>query len=213
MKQRWRNWVSIVLTLIAGHALAQSLERPRPWEVGDRLAYAYHLNGRLVDAVEEVVQIADARVLMVQRIGTRTYEAAYSLPDYRREKGICVANSQACSFEPGETWLDWPLTPGKTWSNSMTVSGETFVTGVRQRRTVQGLETITTPAGEFLAFRVSSQGTLTSRNRDGAGPWKGTEKSTYWWSHVKGKLVLVRQSYENSFGSSSSRELVSVEFR
>jgi len=58
------------------------------------------------------------------------------------------------------------------------------------------------------------RGEIEARRRDDSQPpVKGTERATYWWSTVKGKLVLVRQQYENSFGARSSRELFSLDLR
>lgn len=212
----WQWRLALVLLtsfLIPVVAPAQTLERTRTWDVGDKLTYTYVLKGQTLDAVEEVVEVTGSVVRTRLTIGAETYDAAYSTVDQSRMSGICVANSEACVFAPGEPWVDFPLEVGKAWSNAMTVTGETFVSGSRQSRKVEALEVIRTPAGEFQAYRVSFAGRITARGKGGQGPWRGTEKATYWLSTVKGKLVSVRLVYENSFGARSSRELVAVDMK
>jgi len=210
-----RLWFFSLLAafLIPCAASAQKLERTKNWDVGDKLTYTYVLKGQSLRAVEEVVDVTDTEVRSTQRIGDRTYDAAYSTADMSRLRGICIANSESCQFAPGETWVKFPLEKGKTWSNTMTVTGQTFISETAQERKVEGVEKVKTPAGEFQAYRVSSTGRIKSRGRSGEGPWEGTESSTYWWAVIKGKLVLVKQEYQNSFGSRSSRELLSAELK
>jgi hypothetical protein len=195
-------------------ALAQSLDQIRPWEAGDKFSHAYVLNGKAMPATEEVTEVAGDRVRTRQRIGGRPYDAAYGRADMARLEGVCVANSEACRFEPGEAWVVFPLEKGAEWSHRMVVTGEKFVSEVTQQRKVEAVTAVETPAGQFTAWRISMRGEIEARHRDASQPpLKGTERATYWWSTVKGKLVLVRQEYENSFGARSSRELFAVDFR
>lgn len=202
------------ICLAPAAALAQSLDQIRPWEPGDRFGHAYVLNGKAMPATEEVIEVTADHVRTRQQIGGRTYEAAYGSNDMARLEGICVANSEACRFEPGETWIRLPMEKGAEWSHRMVVTGEKFVSEVAQQRKVEAVTTIETPAGQFTAWRVSMRGEIEARRRDDSQPpQRGTERATYWWSTVKGKLVLVRQQYENSFGARSSRELFSLDLR
>jgi hypothetical protein len=196
-------------------ASAQRLERTKLLEVGDKLTYTYVLKGMYLPAVEEVVEVTDTEVRLNQKIGDRTYKAVVSARNMSRVAGICIANSQACQFSPGERWVDFPLEPGRTWSSTFTTTGETFVSKMTQERKVEGLEKIETPAGEFQAYKVSSTGRGAWRLKwSREGPWNDvTESSTYWWTAIKGKLVLVKQEYENSGGARSSRYLVSAQLK
>lgn len=204
----------VAACVVSTAALAQSLEQVRPWEAGDKFGHAYVLNGKSMPATEEVTEVTADRIRTRQQIGGRTYEAAYGTDDMARLEGICVANSEACRFEPGETWVKLPLEKGAEWSHRMVVTGEQFVSEVAQQRKVEALTYVETPAGQFTAWRVSMRGDIEARRRDDSQPpVKGTERATYWWSTVKGKLVLVRQQYENSFGARSSRELFSLDLR
>ncbi len=217
MNQTYRSLALMaVITgcLAPAAASAQSLEQIRPWEPGDRFGHAYVLSGKSIAAIEVVTEVAGDRVHTRQEIGGRSYDAAYARADMARLEGICVANSEACRFEPGEAWVVFPLAKGAEWSHRMVVTGEKFVSEVTQQRKVEAVTRIETPAGQFTAWRVSMQGEIEARRRDDSQPpVKGTERATYWWSTVKGKLVLVRQQYENSFGARSSRELFTLDLR
>jgi hypothetical protein len=193
---------------------AQTLERTKRLEVGDTLTYTYVLNGVSLHAVEEVVEVTDTEIRIRQEVGGRSYDAAVSTRNMSRLRGICIASGQACSFSPGERWVDFPLETGRTWSNTFVVTGDTFVGEDTQDRKVEGVEKIRTPAGEFLAYRVSSSGRGTWWSKSGAAQRNHfTETATYWWTAINGKLVLVKQEYEGSGGARSSRELVSVQLK
>jgi hypothetical protein len=202
---------------------AQTMERPKLWEVGDKLTHMYVLSdGSTHDVIEEVVQVTDAEIRTTQRFFSRQYvgvlwwefDAAYATADMACMKGVSMPNTQQSQFSPGEAWVRFPLEKGTTWTSSISVTGQTFVAETKQERKVEGVEQITTPAGEFTAFKVTSRGEITARSRDlTQGPWEGRERSTYWWTTIKGKLVLVKQVYENSFGERASRELVAAELK
>jgi hypothetical protein len=211
-KQLW-FFAMLAALVFPAVSSAQKLERTKNWEVGDKLTYTYVLKGQFLHAVEEVIQVTDSEVRSTQTIGNRKYEAAYSTSDMSRMKGICIANSEACQFSPAERWVNFPLEKGKTWSNTMAVEGETFLSETTQQRKVEGVEKIKAQVGTFEAYRVSSSGLIKSRGKSGEGPWQGTESATYWWATIKGKLVLVKQEYENSFGARSSRELVAADLK
>lgn len=211
--QLWLVALLAALT-IPNAASAQRLERTKLLEVGDKLTYTYVLKGASLRAVEEVIEVTDTEIRIKQDVGSRTYAAVISTRDMSRVGGICIANSQACSFSPGERWVDFPLEIGRTWSNTFVVTGETFVAEDTQERTVEGVEKIRTPAGEFLAYRVASSGRGAWWSKFGAGQRNHfTETATYWWTAINGKLVLVKQEYESSSGARSSRELVSVQLQ
>jgi len=195
-------------------ASAQRLERTKLLEVGDKLTYTYVLKGVYLPAVEEVVEVTDTEVRIKQKVGNRTYKAVVSARDMSRVEGICISNSEACQFSPGERWVDFPLEIGRTWSSTFTVTGETFVGEDTQDRKVEGVEKIETPAGEFQAYRVVSSGRGVWWPKSGVFQRNQfTESSTYWWTAIKGKLVLVKQEYENSGGERSSRYLVSAQLK
>jgi hypothetical protein len=209
-------WLVALLAafVIPTTASAQKLERTKLLEVGDKVTYTYVLKGVSLRAVEEVVEVTDTEVRLNQEIGNRTYKAVVSARDMSRMEGICISNNEACQFSPGERWVDFPLERGRTWSSTFTTTGETFVAEVTQERKVEGMERIKTPAGEFQAYRISSAGRIAWRRKWEEGRWNHiTESSTYWWTAIKGKLVLVKQEYENSSGARSSRELVSAQLK
>jgi hypothetical protein len=208
-------WVSALLAafLIPAVSAAQKVERTKNWEVGDKLTYDLVVKGRSMRLVEEVVEVTDGEIRMSQRIDDRTYEVAHSTRDLSRLKGACFPSGQACEWLPGDRWADFPLEKGKTWSFTMTVRSEAFITEIASERKVEGVEQIETPAGRFEAYRVAAAERLTSRSKAGAGPYLGMASFTYWLTSIKGKLVFVKNEYVNSFGETFSRELVSAELK
>jgi len=211
-----RLWFFSLLAafLIPTPASAQKMERTKNWEVGDKLTYTYTFADWSAHVVEQVVEVTEAEVRTTQNIGdVQRHEGAYSTADMSRMKGVCLANGEQCEFSPGEAWVRFPLEKGKSWSSSMAVTGDTFYSETSQERKVLAVEKVTTAAGEFQAYKVSSTGRIKVRRKSGEGPWEGTESATYWWTAIKGKLVLLKQEYQNSFGARSSRELLSAELK
>jgi hypothetical protein len=157
--------------------------------------------------IEEVVEIAGAETRTIVRVGDRTYEAAYSSVDYSTLRGICAPTGQACEFSPGWVNFRFPVEKGNSWSFTSTVRGETYVCEDVVEATVDGIETINTPAGQFAAYRLSG----TQRNR--CGQWRGTARFTSWVASINGKAVVLKYDYGNSFGDTATLELVSAELK
>ena len=96
----------------------------------------------------------------------------------------------------------------------MTVTGEAFIFEQASERTVEAVEKIQTPAGEFEAYRVSATEQIKYRAKTETGSWyTGTATFTYWLTSIKGKLVFLKNEYQNSFGGRFTRELVSAELK
>jgi len=210
-----RLWFFALLAafLIPTAASAQKLERTKNWEVGDKLTYNYVRGGRPMKLVEEVVAVTDDEIRMTQQVDGRTYEVVHSTRDLSRQKGVCLPNGQACDWSPGDAWATFPLDKGKTWSYTVTVTGEQFTSTQTVDRAVEGMEKISTPAGQFNAYRISSADRIESRSKVGGGPRLGTANYKYYLTSIKGKLVFLKNDYTNSFGESFTRELVSAEFK
>ena len=199
--------------LIPAVSSAQKLERTKNWEVGDKVTYNLVTGGESIRLAEEVVEITDTEIRISQRAGDRTYAAVDSTRDLSRSRGFCFVSDQECEWSPGIPWAHFPLEQGKTWSRTGTVTNAGFVTEIVEKTTVESVEQVTTPAGRFQAYRMSTTGQLTSMSRAGAGPFRGTEDFTYWLTSIKGKLVFLKSEYTDSFGYSYTLELVSAELK
>jgi hypothetical protein len=204
----------VAVLVIPAFSLAQKLERTKNWEVGDKLIYNLVVHGQSMRLVEEVVQVTNTEIRMTQQVDDQTYEVAHSSSDLSRLKGVCLSRGEGtCEWSPGDLWATFPLEEGKTWSFTMRVTSAGFVTETASVRTVEAVEMLTTPAGQFQAYRVSAHERLVSMSRAGAGPYRGTADFTYWLTSIKGKLVFLKNQYQNSFGEAFTRELVSVELK
>jgi hypothetical protein len=200
--------------LVPGVSAAQTMERTKNWDVGDKMTYNLVMNGQPMRLVEEVMEIASTEIRVIQQVDGRTYQAAHSTGDLSRVRGMCFTNGEACEWMPGDVWADFPLQRGKSWSFKVTVTGETFISEQTSERKVVGFETVKTAAGEFQAFKVFAVEKIRFRPNTGAATWnEGTANFTYWLTTINGKLVFLKNEYKNSFGRTFTRELVSAELQ
>lgn len=210
-----RLWFLSLLAafLIPTAASAQKLERTKNWEVGDKVTYSIVIKGLSKVLVEEVSEVTDTEIRMTQRVGERTYDAALSTRDMSRLRGVCQGSGQACTWSPGDVWASFPLEKGKTWSETHTVTNEGFVTEAVSERKVEAVETIDTLAGRFQAYRVSATEHYKGKSKAGGNPFEGRGTMTYWVASIKGKVILVKWEYGNTFGERFERELTSAELK
>lgn len=212
-KELWGFALSAAF-LIPAVSPAQGLEHIKNLDVGDKLTYNYFHNvAPPLSMVEEVVEVTDAEIRMTQRVGDRTYQAALSARDLFWLRGFGLSTSEAGEWSPAWAWADFPLKNGKAWSRRMTANDESFISEIAYEMKVDGVERITTPAGEFEAYRVSGSETISSRGKTGAGPYNGKAWLTIWVTSVKGKPVFVKFEYQNTFGMFSRRELVAADLK
>ncbi len=211
-KQLW-FFALLAALLVPAVSSAQKLEQTKNWEVGDKVTWKYVLKGQTMRLVDEVVEVTDAEVRSLLKVGDRTLEQTLSPRDLSARKGICEPNGQACTFSPAWVWVDFPLEKGKTWSATSIVTGDTFISEVAYQYKVEGVEKITTPAGQFDAYRISGSERITSRSKGGAGPWYGTSSFTDWVASINGKVRVIKSEYRNTFGEVYTRELMSAELK
>lgn len=184
-----------------------------PFDVGDRLEYKWQLNGKSLDFKEEITAVGANGFDFVQRFGTSTVEGKGALSPFGWTRKTCLANGQACTFEPEFQPLDLPLEKGKTWKVSFLVAGSTFKAKVDEEREVKALEKVRVPGGEFEAYRVDFSGRFRGTDSSG-GSFSGKQSGSEWWTAVpSGKMVMVKFAYRNSFGEKSSLELTSIAYR
>ena len=129
-------------------------------------------------------------------------------------ESICLADGVACQFSPAVVQVEFPLEIGKTWSFRSTVTSETFYCGFVAEVEVDEVEEITTPAGQFDTFRVFGKDRIYCRDTPPVGPTTpGWSSYWVWYASIKGKLVVVKEEYRNTFGSWMRRELLSAELK
>jgi len=145
-------------------------------------------------------------------VGDRRFAVAVAKKSLVIKQMMCLANGQACKFTPGMEFARFPLEVGKRWSTSYTIEGETFTARVIQERSVERVEKIKVPAGEFEAFKIAYTGRMRGAAY-GIIPFSGTEEGAEWVTVIEGRLVFARVAYRNSFGDDARLELVSTRFR
>ncbi len=194
-------------------ALAQKVDSIQPWEVGDKKSFQWTLGSKVLRVDEEAVEVTDQEVRISSRTPERAYETTVDRASFALSASVCLANGQQCTFSPPLNALSLPLTKGRKWSTSFTVTGETFSADVTQDRVVEKMERIKVPGGEFDAYRIAFTGRIKGKDAKGAA-FSGKEEGTDWFAvTASGKPFVVKTVYRNSFGEKTSSELLSMAFK
>jgi len=212
-----RGWLLrgavIAALLVPTGAPAQKLELTKTWETGDRFTYNMAIQGRSAMLVEEVIAVDDREIRLAQYMGERLYDGALSVNGMARVRGMCHGVAQACTWAPAEDWANFPLEPGKMWSERLVITSDSLVTDLVVERKVEEIETVVTLAGRFEAYRVAATGRYSARRKDGRRGGDGMVFSTYWIATISDKPVVVKWGYRSSSGDGFERELVSAVLR
>jgi hypothetical protein len=193
-------------------AFAQQLDRPAAaFQPGDRAVYNWVRDGKTKLVEEEWLAPEGDDLRAVQKVGGKVFAVLVAKKSMVIRQMMCVANGQACTFSPGMEFARFPLEVGKRWSTSYTIHGETFTARVTQERTVERVEKIKVPAGEFEAFKIAYTGRMRGAAY-GIVPFSGTEEGAEWVTVIEGRLVFARVAYRNSLGDDARLELVSTRF-
>ena len=115
-------------------------------------------------------------------------------------------------FSPGVLIVPSDMTPGFTVSNTFTVSvnGSTGSNGATGSVTVNGVESVTVPAGTFSATKYTSLSYLTTVSKDGTVS-RGTVPSTEVQWQAAG-VGMVRQTVVANTVTGQTDELVLTSF-
>jgi len=101
--------------------------------------------------------------------------------------------------------LVFPLTVGKTWNYEYWLGGRDgdAVTDYRYRARVDGIETISTPAGRFETLRVSHEGRWSRPVIEQGRPVErsGDVRTTYWYAPAVGTWVRLEVDLRRPDGS------------
>jgi hypothetical protein len=192
-----------------GVAAGQTMEPAKDCEPGDKASYTWVLNNKPQQLELECTQGSEQAVHFVQKVGGRSFEGAVTKGSLKLLKAMCVSNGQQCAFSPGLDAAGLPLEKGKKWTQTFTVTGETFTAEVTQERKAERLEKIKLPAGEFEAFKVSFVGRIKGVDSKG-NRFSGKEDGADWFALINGKLSVVKTVYRNSFGDKATRELTAA---
>jgi hypothetical protein len=193
-------------------AVAQKLERPKDFDVGDRSTYEWVMNNKAQPLEEEWTAITDQELQGTQKAGGRTFDLLLDRSPLALTKVMCHSNGRQCMFSPGIPIVMYPMEKGKKWPMSFTAKGETFTTEVTGERRVEKIEKVKVPAGEFEAYKVSFTARLKGVDSKG-NAFTGKEDGAEWVAVINGKGCVVKVEYRNSFGDKFTRKLVAAEFK
>jgi hypothetical protein len=72
--------VPLLMLFGAASVLAQTMERPKDWEVGDKASYKWVLNNKAQQLDEEWTAITDNELQFTLKAAGRTYEGQWTDP-------------------------------------------------------------------------------------------------------------------------------------
>lgn len=192
-------------------AMAQRIDELLFNEPGDKITYSVTIDGKTF-AMEQIFSAnTDQAVEGIQKIGDVSADVLIDKP-FTIRKSFCLTSGESCVYVPGIQVLQLPLELERKWTSTFTVTGKNFVNEVTQQRKVESVEKIWVPAGEFECFKIVRSGHFTGRSNKGKS-YSGSEEGVDWVGIVRGKAVLIKAIYKNSFGRQSSRELISTTFK
>ena len=166
---------------------AETLERPE-WRVGETWSYSTR------DARDpSALRTSESKVLTKSTDG---YElASKSSRDGESVRRYNPAMNEltkvAQTPERERKFIDWPLTPGKTWTFEYYEASRRFP-GLIYHYTfnakVVGPEAVSVPAGKFDAIKIDYEGRFT--RSEGGSHAKVVQTS--WWAPAAGRVVKTR---------------------
>jgi hypothetical protein len=206
-------WLSLlVFSLAPGVTAAQKMDRPKNPDAGDTATFNWVLNNKAQPMKVEWSGSEGDELRGIERVGDKQFALALGRDGFDVRRSMCLSNGQPCSFSPGLKFAEFPLEKGKRWSSTVNVKGDTFSADVSYDRTVDKVERVKVPAGEFEAYKVSHRGRITGTDAQGKS-FTGSEEATDWFALVNGKLALVKTTYRNSFGEKFERQLTAISFQ
>jgi hypothetical protein len=209
-----RSLVVVGITLWLAHgglAAAQTLERTKTQEVGDKASFNWVLNNKAEAINHEWTVVSGESAQGVQTVAGKSIAVAFDSAG-NLARGLCISNGQQCTFSPALKFADFPLEKGKKWTTKFTVTGETFTADVTQDRKVDKIEKVKVKAGEFQAAKVGFGGRIKGTDNKG-NAFSGKEDGADWIAVVNGKVVVVKTEYRNSFGEKATVELASLDLK
>ena len=101
------------------------------------------------------------------------------------------------SAKPNSTLYQFPLEVGKKWEAQWETTSTRQTTRWQGKTQVEGVETVTVPAGTFQAFKIRFEGYYNGYQQIGGASWTGVRKETFWYS-PDAKRTIKGESEERS---------------
>lgn len=126
------------------------------------------------------------------------------------------ANGNVCTYSPKRLYYDMPLYVGKPLSGAWTYACQAgYTEKATMTGTVEGFETVTTPAGTFDTLRLAFTVNYTNSN-DVQLPNGNTGNAAYketilgWWSTEQGRIVKWQSTYSYAPGFANAAYMTSL---
>ena len=170
--------------------------------VGDSCTFERTVNGKTQTDQRVLTQIADGKNVWSSSIATGAAAVIeFDSATQNVVHDVTLSNNQKASFSPPFKWIEFPLSPGKSWETRATVKGETFTSDVTAKAVAGQWEKVKVPAGEFDAIKVTWKESIRSGTSSGSGTF------TYWISPAA--KCAVKLTYSNTYGEKGQALLLS----
>jgi hypothetical protein len=192
-----------LLTALAGAAHGQAA--PRASKVGDVHSYAIQQKAdrRNYDETVTIVAIENDRI-RTRHVSSDRPEPTEGL--FGTDWGTHKSGTTGMQMQPPSKVLSHPLEVGKAWEAEY--EGTASTGGrikVKMKSRVGAKETVRTPAGEFDAVRVDSEGYLNGLSFPGG--WAIVQK--VWYAPAIDRIVRLEYREQRSLGADTVVELKS----
>ncbi len=97
-----------------------------------------------------------------------------------------IERSGQAVYSPNDQTLQFPLSVGKSWSGSYVYTSGSWRTQCDREAKVVAIERVSTPAGDFDAFRIEEK-TLWQTSASVGGT--GVTRATAWYAPAAGRIV------------------------
>ena len=173
--------------------------------VGDTYTYETidHIDPKLNNVTSREIVSVSPQEVTVKFVNAKTGYTRFLTYDTNLGLlGSRFGNNEGSDYRPALKYFSFPIRPGDTWNSSSTETnlktGKTRIHTLRGR--IEGLETVTVPAGTFRAFKI----TIDSEMREDSKVIAGRDVSWY-TPDVKRTVKSELESKESETGKTGRR--------
>lgn len=200
-------FVSFCSLLCAAQPLTRA-DRPEV-KVGDTWVYQ-NSDARTGEKRPELTLTAkevttDNIVLETDTGARRTYTRDFNIIE------IKSGDTVTFSAKPNWTFYQFPLEVGKKWEAQWETTSTRQTIRWQGKTQVEGVETVTVPAGTFQAFKLRFEGYYNGRQQIGGGSFTGFRKETAWYSPDAKRVVKSEfEEHSREYNNAEVNELKSL---
>jgi len=193
------------------YAFAQEIGEYEDFKPGDVLTYSTKAEGKAGEYIFSFTEVQDGAVKGVTTFMGKKMQFESPAHGYLG-KEFCLAEVAECQWTPPAKLFDKndKLNDKSKMFTRVDIKGtDTAYAEEELSNTVEKIEKIKVPAGEFNAFKVKTTGTIKAVLKNGK-TYPGTLNMTTWYGVVNQRMVMIKREYTNSFKGDFMQELSKI---